>query len=274
MELSRRVFLENSLLGSAALGTARKDGALQPGVSAGATRPRQIPGPPGYGIIYNWDGAPHDYSEYPQSLEQFREKTYAPMKDTQVGAHFWCIGEHEAKWRSTALEMIGDPQNRVYESVRDMRHSEGVRAMLERGENPYEALVKRGHELGMAVYASVRLNDNRCNGLQVQDIPKTVMPGLTRLRKEHTDWCLGAEQAPAWFAASWNFAVPEVREHRLKHITEVCRLADWDGVELDWQRHGFHLPADSAYRLRYTLTDVQRAVRQLTDRIARERGRP
>ena len=114
MELSRRVFLENSLLGSAALGTGRKDGSAQPGVSVADARPRQVPGPPAYGIIYNWDGAPHDYSEYPQSLEQFLEKTYAPMKDTQVGAHFWCIGEHEAKWRSSALEMIGDPQNRVY----------------------------------------------------------------------------------------------------------------------------------------------------------------
>ena len=23
---------------------------------------------PNYGIMYNWDGAPHGYSEYPQSL--------------------------------------------------------------------------------------------------------------------------------------------------------------------------------------------------------------
>ena len=45
--------------------------------------------PPGYGIIYNWDGAPHGYSPVPQSIEQFLEKTYAPLEDTQVGAHFF-----------------------------------------------------------------------------------------------------------------------------------------------------------------------------------------
>src|SRR5664279_4918358 len=61
--------------------------------------------PPPYRIIYNWDGAPHDYSEFPQTLDQFLNKAYAPMKDTQVEAHFWCIGEHEAKWRSSRLEI-------------------------------------------------------------------------------------------------------------------------------------------------------------------------
>ena len=33
--------------------------------------------PPEYGIIHNWDGAPHGLSEYPQSMEQFLDKVYA-----------------------------------------------------------------------------------------------------------------------------------------------------------------------------------------------------
>ena len=259
--------------------TSRRDllrgvAALSAIPAAARASPAGGSGPSAYRIIYNWDGAPHDYSEYPQSLEQFLEKTYAPMKDTQVDAHFWCIGEHEAKWRSDHMEMVGDSENRVYGSARSMRHNEGIRAMLDRGEDPYVALVKRGRELGISPWASVRMNDNHFNGLQVEDIATAVMPGLTRLRKEHPEWCLGRGNAPQWFAASWNFAHLPVREHRLQHITEVARLADWDGIELDWQRHAFHLPLDDAYRLRYTLTDLQRAVRELTNRIGRERGRP
>ena len=65
-----------------------------------------------------------------------------------------------------------------------------------------------------------------------------------------------------------------MREHRFRYIREALALAEWDGVELDWQRHGFHLPADNAWRLRYTLTDLQRAVRQQTDSIARKRNKP
>ena len=43
---------------------------------------------------------------------------------------------------------------------------------------------------------------------------------------------------------------------------------------MDWQRHAFHLPEDEAYRLRYLLTDLQRAVRHMTNTLAEERGRP
>ena len=230
--------------------------------------------PPAYPVIYNWDGAPHDYSEYPQSVEQFVEKAYAPMKDTQVGAHFWCTGEHEAKWPSKTMEMAGDSQGRLYDTVRSMRHNEGIRELLRKGENPYAALVKRGHELGMHVYASIRMNDNHFNGLQLEDMAEASIEGLTPLRKQHPEWCLGPRQAPKWFAASWNFAIPEIRELRLQSVTEVCKLADWDGVELDWQRHAFHLPLDDASRLSYTLTDLQRALRSMTRRLGRERGRP
>ena len=67
-----------------------------------------MPIPPRYQIIYNWDGAPHDYSEYPQSLEQFLDKTYAPIEDTQVGALCWCMGIHEATWPSERLDVVGD----------------------------------------------------------------------------------------------------------------------------------------------------------------------
>ena len=275
MRYTRRAFFNSGALGLAALGGAFqvKAQGKELGKTASERRLRGG-GPPPYKIIYNWDGAPHDYSEYPQLVDQFLQKTYAPMKDTQVGAHFWCIGEHEAKWPSKTMELVGDLQNRRYDSVRSMRHVEGVRAMFERGEDPYQGMVKRGNELGMHVYASVRMNDNHFSGLQLEEFPTTVTEGITKLRREHPEWCLGPKRAPKWFAASWNFAIPEVREHRFQHVAEVCRLAQWDGIELDWQRHGFHLPLDDAYRLRYTLTDLQRAIRQMTNQLGKERGRP
>ena len=226
-----------------------------------------------YGIIYNWDGAPHGCSEVPQSMEAFLEKVYAPLEDTQVGAHFWCIGEHAARWNSDVLELLGDFHDRRYENANNYTLTENVRQMLERGEDPQEALIERGHQLGLDVYASVRMNDNHFGGAQVEDLGKLHHTELTRMRIEHPEWLLG-DQTSDWFAISWNFAVPEVREHRFLHIKEICELYDWDGVELDWQRHAFHFPEDDAYRLRYLLTDLQRAVRRMTDDIAKERGRP
>ncbi|MCZ6678023.1 MAG: family 10 glycosylhydrolase [Candidatus Poribacteria bacterium] len=229
--------------------------------------------PPQYSILYNWDGAPHGYSEVPQSMEAFLEKMYAPMEETQVGAHFWCIGEHAARWESEVLEPLGDVHGRRYESAQSYIHTENIRQMLERGEDPQEALITRGHQLGLHVYASIRMNDNHFNGAQVADLETMHHTELTRMRIEHPEWVLG-DQTSEWFALSWNFAIPEIREHRYAHIKEICERYDWDGVELDWQRHAFHLPQDDGYRLRYVLTDLQRAVRRMTDESARKRGRP
>ena len=135
--------------------------------------------PPTYGIIYNWDGAPHDYSEYPQSVEQFLDKTYAPIEDTQVGALCWCMGIHEATWPSEKLEMVGDSTARRYDSVRSMRHAESIRAFFERGEDLYGALVARGRDLGIQVLASVRMNDNHFWGLRPADLPTATQSDLT-----------------------------------------------------------------------------------------------
>ena len=98
-------------------------------------------GPRDYRIIYNWDGAPHGYAEVPQSMEDFLDKVYAPMVDTQVGALFWCIGEHAARWPSEVLEQLAEVNQRTYESAYTYIHTENIRQMLDRGEDPQEALI-------------------------------------------------------------------------------------------------------------------------------------
>ena len=114
-----------------------------------------MPTPPEYRIIYNWDGAPHGYSEPPQSVNTFLEKAYAPLEDTQVDAHFWCIGEHAARWQSDVLEQLGDVHGRRYENAQSYIHTENIRQMAERAEDPQQAIIDRGHQLGLHVYASV-----------------------------------------------------------------------------------------------------------------------
>ena len=232
-----------------------------------------MPKPPDYGIIYNWDSAPHSYSEYPQTIEAFLQKTYAPMEDTQVGAHFWSLGSHVARCRSEVLEFAGDIEGGKYASAGSFTSTENLMAMLDRGEDPHPALIARGHELGLHVYASIRMNDNHFGGAQIEDMPTMSHGSLTQMRRDHPEWLLG-DQTTEWFALSWNMAVPEIREHRYAHLEEVCRLYDWDGVELDWQRHSFHLPEDHGYRLRYVITDLQRAIRRMTNELSAARGRP
>ena len=169
--------------------------------------------------------------------------------------------------------MKGDAVGRVYDSVLAMRDTENIRAMFERGEDPYAAMVQRGRELGIDVWPSIRMNDQHFWEIQdLEAMQQSTAHEMTELRKQHPEWVLG-DAAPGWCATSWNMAIPEVREHKLDLVAQACRLADWDGVELDWQRHAFHLPEEEAYRLRYVLTDLARAVRLLCDQHAQERGR-
>ena len=144
--------------------------------------------PPPYGIIYNWDGAPHGYDETPQTMASFIDRTYAPLSDTQVGAHFWCVGEHAARWDSDVLELLGDVHGRKYESAAAYTFTENIRLMLERDEDPQKSVIERGHELGMHVYASVRMNDNHFDGAQISDLATLHHTELTDLRKSHPEW--------------------------------------------------------------------------------------
>ena len=61
-------------------------------------------------------------------MEQFLDKVYAPMEETQVGAHFWCVGEHTARWESDELETVGDVYDRVYENAQSFTFNENIRA--------------------------------------------------------------------------------------------------------------------------------------------------
>ena len=226
---------------------------------------------PNYKIIYNWDGAPQGYSEYPQSMEQFLEKTYSVMKDTQVGAHFWSI--EGIDFLEPNKGNIPFKTSKIYQSASEFTGSENRLAMYERGEDPHEAMIERGHQLGIDVYASIRMNDNHFSGMQPDEMLDSKHQELSDFRREHPEYLLG-DRTSEWFALSYDFSIAEVRQHRFDSIKEICELYEWDGVELDWQRHGFHFDEDYGYRFRYTLTDLQRAVRQLTDEISEKRGKP
>jgi len=207
-------------------------------------------------------------------MDDLLRHVYAPLAGTQVGALFWCVGEHQARWKSAVLEMVGEFTNRRYENARDYIYAENILAMLERGEDPQAAIVRRGREMGLHVYFSVRVNDNHFGTLQPEDLRSHPLHGeLTRMRVDHPEWLLSS-RAPRRFGASWDLSVPEVRANRLAHIEEVCRLYDWDGIELDWQRHAFHFPAGHGHRMMYALTDLQRAARKVTRALGVNRGRP
>lgn len=76
-------------------------------------------------------------------------------------------------------------------------------------------------------------------------------------REEQRDKALDYSQKP-------------VRDYEFRYIEEVCERYDFDTLELDWMRFGFHLPPGKEDPK--ILTDFTREVRQLLNLWQRKRG--
>ncbi|MDD4871510.1 MAG: family 10 glycosylhydrolase [Kiritimatiellae bacterium] len=115
-----------------------------------------------------------------------------------------------------------------------------------------------------------------------------------QLKKNHPEWLvspLKTGAAPAstnvkdydrskhggWTAMDFNH--PEVRDLAVRFIAEVCENYDVDGIEMDFLRHAVYFkgPAwgtDATAEELARLTDMVRQVRNATERIGLQRGRP
>ncbi len=217
--------------------------------------------PPNYRVILNWDGDDAlRQAEVPMSREAFIDLLYGDLEGTAVDCIFWNgSAGSTAFYPSEVLEFKGDAEG-AGEEHPAWQSIANARAMIDRGEDPNRSAIAGARDRGLDVFFSFRMND------QHQD--PTDMP---RLKRDHPELTLG-DGAPPWFATSWDYTHARVREHRLDMIREIAEKYDFDGIELDWQRHAHHLPVHHAFRRRYVLTDFMRAARQITTEAGQARG--
>lgn len=149
-------------------------------------------------------------------------------------------------------------------SVSELCHSRvsdsATNARIEAGMGPHFARVTRDisdlwrvHEVdsldlltrrvlhhGLHAYASIRLNDVHMLGLESGQGPYT-----DPFYRDHPQWRLPPFQEEGRHGGGGlNFAVPEVRQHRLALIEELLRRYPFTGVELDFVRGPPFFPSD------------------------------
>ncbi len=71
---------------------------------------------------------------------------------------------------------------------------------------------------------------------------------------------------------SLDYAHKEVREHHMKLVKELVERYDFDGLELDWMRFGFHFRPGFEREGAPLLTDFMVKVRRLLDKAEQKRG--
>ena len=160
-----------------------------------------------------------------------------------------------------------------------------TRALIEAGADAVAPVIDRAHEKGMEAFISWRLNE-------VHAVEQEDSLIFSRFWKEHPEWRIGKAGDPmpqvyhdivgpnvhpivsSWLPGGLNFAVPEVRAHRLAQLRECCERFDLDGLELDFQRFPMYFKPGEETDHIATMTAWMRDVRAMTNEVGVQRGRP
>ena len=124
-------------------------------------------------------------------------------------------------------------------------------------------VVDRAREKDMQVLCSMRMNDSST---------ESNLYMMSRLKREHPEVMIGEEAGGGhpYAATAENYALPEVREERLRLIEEVMSYGPC-GLEMDPYIGVFFQPSQ-AREYAGILTGFVREVRAMLDRLGQERG--
>ncbi len=220
-------------------------------------------------IILNDDGdsqTTRNHPEVAKGAAAFLDTRFNAVVGTQVDTYMWCVGDGQTppysnKYGTRPAEAIGDAN---------------------------QVMVEAAHKADIEIFASLRMNDIHDGYTGLHDPLKMERPDLLIGEQFWPDaypYLLTDEKPQAaggypegallrFFWSGYNYAEPEVRQHRLDFIEKTCRQYDFDGFELDYFRHPlFFKPGEEEDNLE-TMSEFVRQVRQLVNQIGEERGRP
>ena len=257
-------------------------------------RPEPGPGGNKRRFIYNSDGNNmYIHKDYPMSPEDVH--TYVDeLVGTQVTTLFLSpnfgmpvaypteVGDFIGEHASPKLQAPITPDAPPGSTERGIMN---MRAMLESGHDPFGVVLDRAKERGLETFVTWRLNE-------VHAVEQEDSLIFSRFWKEHPDWRIGKAGDPlppvyldilginthpivaGWLPGGLNFAIPEVRAHRLAQLRECLERFDMDGLELDFQRFPMYFkPGEEAQHIE-TMTQFVRDVRALTGESTKKRGHP
>ncbi len=214
-------------------------------------------------VIYN-DDADQVYSGFEgygyhindeQSLLDTRT---TPTFGTHVDTYVWCVGNGaDLPWGS----LLGDK----------------VWPWLGTFEHGTDLIVEACHAQGMEVWGSLRMND-----LHDSFMADRLEDAAEPIKAEHPEYLIAPEAdrrlpdhlSERYLWTALNFALPEVRDYRLRFIEKNASAHDFDGYELDFTRFIWDFPLGEERKHAPLMTDFVRKVRALLDAIGKQRGRP
>jgi len=141
----------------------------------------------------------------------------------------------------------------------------GLKKWWEEGIDPVRIFDQETKKRGIESFWSYRVNGT----------DMTLITPLSKplLKDEHPEWLLHSWEAlgnPGY----WNFAIPEVRDYKVRILREIADNYDFDGIEIDFARIPICLPLGHQWENRRHLTQFMRDVRLMMLEVEQKRGRP
>ena len=218
--------------------------------------------------------------EAPMGVEGLVRLTIDRLQGTQVDTLYWQLGTDPYHGTPThRLSDIYSHRTRVgprwgeggdrFANAGEWRIYENARAMMQRGTDPVAVVIDYGHQAGLQVFVSMRVNDTHDSRLpgQLND------PLMSPMKRRNPHWLLKAD---GWAKTSYNYALPEVRAYRLALAEEAIANYDLDGLDWDFCRFKPFFPAEPGPETeKYTplLTEVLREIKAALDKKGRQVGR-
>lgn len=137
--------------------------------------------------------------------------------------------------------------------------------LAQRGIDPYSLWIARARRKGLSPWISMRMND-----LHNVDDPDSYMHST--FWREHPEFRRLAWRSVDWRDRALDFGRAEVRDYSFRLVEEYCERYDFDGLELDWMRFGFHFRPGKELEGGQLLNGFVRDARRLLDRWEKKRG--
>ena len=189
------------------------------------------------------------------------------VDETQVRQLLLSPNSMCASYASEVLDPIwhdcGDPDEDEKAGVH--RWPANALRLHQRGIDPYAVWLSYSRERGVSAWLSMRMND-----IHNVDDPTSFMH--SSFWKDNPQFRRETDRFDAWPDRAFDYGHPEVRDYHMAFIRELFERYDFDGLELDWMRFGFHFRPGTEVDGARLLTAFMAEVRQLVDEKTRRRG--
>ena len=206
------------------------------------------------------------------------ELTIKPLIDTQIDTLYWQLGTDVADGypshrlsdvysHRTAVGPIFGRDTEVFETAGLWRMHRNTQELFERGTDAPAVVIKHGHEAGLDVFLSLRMNDTHDYMLRMLDHPM-----VSPMKRKHPEWLLPSFENDCG-RLFYDYRVAEVRAYKLALIREAIENYDLDGLDLDFCRHPRLFDTGEGEKNAHLITQVVRDVREILDRKSKAVGR-